>query len=133
MDKIAIENQIKELQNQLKQLEIEEQERKNQINNPDNLISYLLTCEDTDFISGETLGKYQFETIDLDKTGKFSPVFEDSNYDDGYNEIETVYYFEKFNCYVKFEGYYSSYEGYEFGNCYLVQPEEYTAIRYNKI
>lgn len=114
-------------------MEIEEQERKNQINNPDNLISYLLACEDTDFISGETLGKYQFETIDLDKTGKFSLVFEDSDYDDGAKTINTVYYFEKFNCYVKFEGYYTSYEGHEFGNCYLVQPEEYTAIRYIKI
>ncbi len=133
MDKITIEQQIKELQDQLKQLEIEEQERKNQVNNPDDLISFLIECDNPDFISGASLVKYYFENVDLDKTGNFSLVFEDSNHDDGANAIETVYFFEKFNCYVKFEGYYSSYEDYVFETCYLVKPEEYTAIRYNKI
>lgn len=129
MDKNAIETQIKELQDQLKQLEIEEQERKNQVNNSNDLISFLIECDNPDFISG----KHYFEKIDLEKTGIFSLVFEDSDYDDGTNTIETVYFFEKFNCYVKFEGYYTSYDGYAFETCYLVKPEEYTAIRYNKI
>ena len=50
---------------------------------------------------------------------------------DGDEQISKVYYFEEMLSYVQFNGYYSSYDGMMFSDCYEVEPEEYTATRYN--
>lgn len=135
MDKITIQQQINELQDQLQQLELEEQELKNQVNNPNDLIEYLLKAKDDliFFVDGETDPKHLYNESIVEKCGKFKRMCVDSSYDDGSESRWTVYYFENFNCYVQFEGYYTSYNGTTFEDCFLVEPEEYMAIRYNKI
>ena len=55
-----------------------------------------------------------------------------SSYEDGYDYRWAVYYFEDWDAYVEFSGYYTSYDGLECDQCYLVEPEEYVATRYNK-
>lgn len=55
-----------------------------------------------------------------------------SSYEEGYDYRWTVYYFEDWNAYVEFYGYYTSYDGLDCDECYLVEPEEYVAVRYNK-
>ena len=48
-------------------------------------------------------------------------------------EVTAIWYFPSIDVYVKFEGDQSSYIGTECTNLYLVEPEEYTAVRFNKV
>ena len=84
------------------------------------------------FISGDIDIEY-FSEEDADFFGSIDFCTSESDYDDGYNNIEVVYHFPKWDCHVQMNGYYASHHGYEFTDCCLVEPEEYTAIRYNKI
>ncbi len=47
-------------------------------------------------------------------------------------QVTAVWHFPSIDAYVKFEGEQSSYDGTECTNLYLVEPEEYTAVRFNK-
>lgn len=48
-------------------------------------------------------------------------------------QVTAVWHFPAVDAYVKFEGYISSYDRSVCINLYLVEPEEYTAIRFNKV
>lgn len=48
-------------------------------------------------------------------------------------QVTAVWHFPAVDCYVKFEGEQSSYDGTECNDLYLVEPEEYTAVRFNKV
>lgn len=48
-------------------------------------------------------------------------------------EYWTVFYFPKLDIYIKFDGYYQSYEGSTFQQSYEVKPEEKTITVYNEI
>ncbi len=50
---------------------------------------------------------------------------------DGQEDVSKVYQFG--TEYVQFNGYYSSYGGFEFTECFLVEPKPYTAVKFNKI
>jgi hypothetical protein len=94
--------------------------------NKQDLIDHLNVAQNSDFISGDIESDNEF-------CGEIQLCSHESDYDDGYNNMEVVYHFPKWDCYVQMNGYYASHHGYEFTDCYLVEPEEYTAIRYNKI
>ena len=47
-------------------------------------------------------------------------------------QVTAVWHFPSIDAYVKFEGEQSSYDGTECTNLYLVEPEEYTAVRFIK-
>lgn len=131
MNKIDILNQIKQLQQQLEQLdepEIAPVTYKDVIE-PSDLITLFKEEKTIEFLSKDTM---YLDKDFLDKIGEFIFVYQDSDYDDGVNAIEAVYYFKDFDCHVQFDGYYTSYDGYTFEDCFLVEPEEYIAIRYNK-
>lgn len=129
-----LEKQINELQNQVLQLKKEKEERKRPINKVSDLIKFLKKEKCLDFISGEEdLNRFDILDEDLKKLGNFKKVYSDSEYNDGNDSIVNVYYFEQFNAFIQFEGFYTSYEGHAFENCYQVEPEEYIAIRYNQI
>lgn len=49
---------------------------------------------------------------------------------DGLPELTSVFYFEDYDLYVKFEGYYKSYSGTSFRQFYFVTPKEITTTIY---
>jgi hypothetical protein len=98
--------------------------------NKNDLIAHINAAQNSDFISGDT--EYFSET-DNQFYGEIEVCSQESDYEDGYNHVEVVYHFPKWECHVQMNGYYASHNGYEFTDCCLVEPEVYTAVRYNKI
>jgi len=98
--------------------------------NKQELIDFLNAGQRSEFISRDT--EY-FSESDNEFFGPIEFCTIEPDYVDDYNNIEVVYHFPKWDCHVQMNGYYASRHGYEFTDCYLVEPEEYTAIRYNKI
>jgi len=52
---------------------------------------------------------------------------------DADNDCNKILHFVEHNVYIKFDGWYSSYEGYNFNDVYEVEPFEETVINYKKV
>lgn len=127
-----LEKQLEQLKEQIQKLKQEEEDRAKSISDPNELIKFLEKIQETEFLrQGEPEDDFPVELNE--KCGHFTCVAAESTYNEGANQIETVYRFDDFNCFVKFIGYYTSYGGHEWEDCYLVTPKEYTAIEYIKI
>ncbi len=67
----------------------------------------------------------------VDQLGEFSVVARKGGSDQG-TEWWIVYYFKEHDVYIKFDGYYTSYDGLDDVDAFEVFPKEITVTVYNK-
>ena len=97
-------------------------------------------CEDADWLKPETISEWRENSPDAAafyswKNMNVSFTFVDSYGGEGRgDEYWSVYKFTDNNTgeevYVKFDGWYQSYNGAEYENCFVVQPKEKTVVVY---
>lgn len=73
------------------------------------------------------------DEFDEDEFGNVELKHQTNEYDDGNSQCSRVYYFEKFDCYVEFTGWYSPYDGHELENYKFVRPVERMATFYEPL
>jgi hypothetical protein len=95
------------------------------------LIKYLEMSNCYDFLNSSSTEHKDLDVVLPSSVGENLKRIERIREDD--EQVTAVWHFPSIDAYVKFEGEQSSYDGTECNNLYLVVPEEYTAVRFNKV